>query len=116
MNNKKVFKILLYTFLTILGLIFIFYLGNFIKISTSDEYDLAKKYVKSNKKLIDEIGKIKEFGVFPTGSIREQNGKKFAQIHLNIKASKESGKIILTMLKKPNEDWEYIDMKFNKDD
>lgn len=114
MLNKKFLEIFSYVVLSIFSFIIIVNIGNYIKIRSSEAYDLAKTHIKSHPDLIKKTGEIKEFGKFPSGSIRFENGKTVAQIETKVIGSKLSGKVIVLMEKNNNEDWEYIRIFFNE--
>ncbi len=107
MRIPKIFKYILYTVLGLVVFILIVTVGNTIKISSSEEYELAKKYLTTNSELIEEIGEVKEFGSFPSGGIRTENGAEFAQIETTVEGENSKAKVILLMSKKPLDEWSF---------
>lgn len=116
MFNKKFIKIFTYVVLSIFTFIVIVNVGNYIKITNSEAYVLAKSHIKSHPDLIEKIGEVISFGKFPSGSIHYENGKTVAQIETKVIGSKLSGEVIVLMEKWPNKDWEYKRVFFNKND
>lgn len=107
MKIPKTFKYILYSGLGIIFFILIVTIGNTLRISYSDEYTLAKEYLKNNSELINEIGEINEFGQFPSGSIRSENGARYAQIETKVEGTKSTAKVILLMSKQPSGNWTF---------
>ena len=91
-------------------------IGNTIKISNSDEYELAKEYLKNNKELIKEVGEIQNFGSFPSGSIRSENGAEFAQIETDVEGEESKVEVILLMSKNPGDNWTFDQMYIQNND
>ena len=97
-------------------LVIVVTIGNTIKISTSDEYDLAKEYLKNNKELIKKTGEILNFGSFPSGSIRSENGAEFAQIETEVEGKESKVEVILLMSKNPGDNWTFDQMYIQNND
>jgi hypothetical protein len=102
---KKFLKYLLYTAIGIGILIIITIIGNTIKISNSEAYSIAKKEIINNNEIIERVGKIKSFGRFPSGSIRMENQKYYAQLEIEIIGNLNMVKAIIYMNKNNNDDW-----------
>ncbi|MFV8226124.1 hypothetical protein [Christiangramia aquimixticola] len=115
MKNNKIIKYISYTILGILLFVIVVTLGNTVKISTSDEYALAKDYLKNNKELIEEIGEIKSFGSFPSGSIRSEDGAEYAQIETDVEGKNSEIKVILLMSKQPLDKWKFDQLYLQKE-
>ncbi|TRO66779.1 cytochrome c oxidase assembly factor Coa1 family protein [Christiangramia sabulilitoris] len=115
MKNNKIIKYISYTILGMLLLVLVVTIGNTIKISNSDEYALAKDYLKNNKELIEEIGEIQSFGSFPSGSIRSEDGAKFAQIETDVEGKSSEVKVILLMSKQPLDNWKFDQLYLQKE-
>ena len=107
MRIPKFFKYILYVVLGIVVFILVVTIGNTIKISNSEEYELAKKHLTNNPELIAEIGEIQEFGRFPSGGTRSENGSEYAQIETTVEGTKAKAKVILLMSKKPSDKWTF---------
>lgn len=103
-------KILIYTVLCIFLFVIIVTVGNTIRISNSREFFVAKEYLKSNPEILEKVGEIKDFGDFPSGSIRSEDGSTFAQIEVEVQGAKSRADVILIMSKSPNSSWSYDKM------
>ena len=114
MFSRKFLKVFSYVVLSIVGFIVIVQVGNYIKITNSEAYPLAKSYIITNQDLIDKIGEVKSFDKFPSGNIGYENGKTVAQIETEVTGSKLSGKVIVLMEKKTNNEWEYKKLFFDE--
>ncbi len=100
-------KILIYTVLGVFLFVIIVTVGNTIRISNSREFLVAKEYLKSNPEILEKVGEIKDFGNFPSGSIRSEDGSIFAQIEVEVQGAKSRADIVLIMSKSPNAAWSY---------
>lgn len=114
MLNKQFIKIFSYFILSILLFFLVVNVGNYVRITNSEAYVLAKAYIKTHPDLIEKVGDIQSFGRFPSGKIGYENGKNIAQIETNIVGMKKSGKVIVLMEKRPNKEWVYKKIYFDE--
>ena len=116
MKIPKIFKYILYSGLGLIIFILIVTIGNTLRISYSDEYALAKEHLENNSELIKEIGEINEFGQFPSGGIRTENGARYAQIEITVEGTKSTAKVILMMSKQPSDVWTFDEIYIQPDE
>jgi len=78
-------------------------------IKTSEAYDTAIEYLKSEPKIKDEIGEVKGFGLIPTGSVQTTtiNGAESGSATLDIIVigNKKNKDITIELKKTPEQDW-----------
>jgi hypothetical protein len=93
MSTKKIILIVA-GIIVALGLIVVLFAGGiaffvFRTISNSEAADTARAYLRSNEKLKQEIGEVKDFGWLVSGNINLSNGDGVATLYL--KAIGEKG-------------------------
>jgi len=115
MKIPNLIRYILYAGLGLLTFVLLVTVGNTIRISSSEEYTLAKEYLTKNPELIQEVGEIKNFGRFPSGGIRTTNGAKFAQIEVDVEGSKAEAKVILLMSQQPLENWSFDEIHIQQE-
>lgn len=67
--------------------------------------ETAKAFLKTNPKVISEIGAVKDFCWLPSGSVQEMNGRGKAHLIFTLKGAKGEARAALDMTKAPGEDW-----------
>ncbi|MQP24530.1 hypothetical protein GFJ94_05585 [Flavobacterium sp. LMO8] len=102
---KKLIKIIIYVIIIIFSLKLIIAVGNYIKISNSTEYVIAKKFIKEDPSLKSKIGEVKDFGSFPKGGIQWKNGLNSAQIETNVIGSKGEAYVIAFIKENHEKKW-----------
>jgi hypothetical protein len=86
-----------------------------INISNSDAFDFAKTKVKQNQVIKEKIGKVIEFGNFPYGGFRTENGEEKAQVNLKVIGEKGEINATLNLVKDPIESTWKVDTLFLRD-
>lgn len=74
-------------------------------IKNSEAYRVATLSLMNNGELVNTIGKVKEFGFFPTGSINVTNGHGLADLNLSIDGEISSTDVNVNMEMLPGSDW-----------
>jgi cbb3-type cytochrome oxidase subunit 3 len=95
MSTRKILLIV-GSIVVVLGLIVVLFVGGIIffvfrTIGNSEAADTARAYLRSNEKLKQEIGEVKDFGWFVSGNINFSNGDGVATLYL--KAIGEKGDV-----------------------
>ncbi|MBD0370571.1 MAG: hypothetical protein ICV60_07045 [Pyrinomonadaceae bacterium] len=109
MTTKK----LLITIFGILGAVFLLvalFVGAivgfaFYTISHSEAASTAKGFLKQNQKLRDEIGEVKDFGSFVTGSINTEGSDGVATLHLKVIGARRSANATVNMVYSEGHAW-----------
>ena len=88
MTTKKI-VIIVVSVVIVLALIIVLFVGGiigmvFYGISNSDAAHVAKDFLRSNERLKQDIGEVKDFGKFITGNINFNNGDGTAQLNLKV--------------------------------
>jgi hypothetical protein len=101
----KLIKYFIYSILGIFIFMSIVTIGNTIKIRLSEEYGIAKDLISKNKEVISKIGRVEKYGLFPSGSIRVENGIDYAQIETEVTGESGDVYVILRMMKNYKNVW-----------
>lgn len=99
---RKLFKYVIIFIIIVTALILIITIVSAIKISNSEAYEFTKNEIIKNTKVEERIGKVKSFGLFPSGEVESLN----AQIETTVTGEKGEAKIILILEKNNLDDWE----------
>lgn len=65
----------------------------------------AKDFLASDPTLREQLGAIKDFGLFPSGSVNELNGKGKAHLEFSLEGDKGRGRAAVDLAKEPRKDW-----------
>lgn len=84
--SKNFIKIAIYSIITLIVVFSISHMISVYKIINSDAYRFAIDQISNNERVIEDIGRIKEFDKYPTGKLR----KNVAQIETNVIAEKRN--------------------------
>jgi hypothetical protein len=109
MTNRKIVLIILGILATITLLIVVFVGGilgfAFYSIGKSQAAETAKNFLRNNDKLKAEIGEVRDFGSFITGSvnIRDDNGE--ATINLKVIGARETVNATVNLLFIHGQSW-----------
>jgi len=78
----------------------------------SDAYTFATDYLKNDSTIVNDVGSVKGFGLFPTGSVsmRSINGIESgdADFTFTIKGTKKFRDIEIRIRKEPTSDWKVL--------
>jgi len=88
MSTKKII-IIVVSVVVVLGLIVVVFVGGivgfaFYQISNGEAGITAKAFLKSNERLKQDIGEVKDFGSFVTGNVHVSNGEGIARLNLKV--------------------------------
>ncbi|HEY2973560.1 MAG TPA: cytochrome c oxidase assembly factor Coa1 family protein [Pyrinomonadaceae bacterium] len=88
MTTKKII-IIVVSIVIVLGLIVVLFVAGivgfaFYQISNGEAGTTAKAFLKSNERLKQDIGEVKDFGSFVTGNINVSNGDGTARLNLKV--------------------------------
>lgn len=97
--------------------IFAFFLSCFVEfeLKTSDAYQAAIEYLKTDDQVKNLVGDVKGFGLFPTGAIQSTtvNGTESgnANFRITIKGTKKYKDVTITVEKGPETFWQVVSIK-----
>ena len=94
------------------GVTFIFFIilfaGNAMK--SSDAYKVAIAKIERTDEILKETGGITGYGFMPSGSVSTENGNGEADLTIKVLGKEKDLSVDVYLTKKPNEDWQLIEM------
>ncbi|HEV7844580.1 MAG TPA: cytochrome c oxidase assembly factor Coa1 family protein [Pyrinomonadaceae bacterium] len=116
MTTKK----LLITIVSILGALFLLvalFVGAivglaFYTIGHSEAAATARNFLKQNEKLKQDIGEVRDFGSFVTGSLNAQNADGNATLYLKVIGSRRNANATVSMISTQGRAWRVTDASY----
>lgn len=109
MTAKKIFLIIGVVLGTIILLVGIFVGAiagiTFYSISHSQAAETAKEFLKKNETLKKDIGEVKDFGTFITGSIKTRNNEGAAALSLKVIGEKKTVNADVILMYRDGSNW-----------
>lgn len=84
----------------------------FYSIGTSEAASTAKSFLKQNEKLKADVGEVKDFGSFVTGSINTQGSEGTATLYLKVEGERHNVKATVHMVYSQNGKWRVTDATY----
>lgn len=118
MTTKKIVLIIV-GIVAVLCLIVALFVGGiawfvFHTIGTSEAADTARSYLRSNEKLKQDIGEVKDFGSFVTGNINVKNGDGVATLYLKVYGEKDTVNARVDLSYRSNRAWRVTDASYER--
>ena len=109
MTTKKII-IIVASIVVVLVLIVLLFVGGivgavFYGIGNSDAAAVAKDFLKTNEKLKQDIGEVKDFGRFVTGNINIRNGDGTAELSLKVFGEKKTVNASVELMYRSGHQW-----------
>jgi len=119
MSTKKIIAIIL-GIVAVLGLIVALFVGAvfwfvFHTIGSSEAADTARTYLRSNEKLKQDVGEVKDFGSFITGNINSSNGDGVATLYLKVIGEKRTVNARVDLSFRSNRNWRVTEASYDRD-
>jgi hypothetical protein len=119
MSTKKILLVIGGVIL-VLGLIVALFVGGiawfaFHAIGTSDAAETARAYLRSNQVLKQDIGEVKDFGSFVTGSINANNGDGEATLYIKVIGEKRNVNARVDLSYRNNRSWRVTGASYERD-
>ena len=119
MSTKKIIAMIL-GIVAVLGLIVALFVGAvfwfvFHTIGSSEAADTARTYLRSNEKLKQDIGEVKDFGSFITGNINSSNGDGVATLYLKVIGEKRTVNARVDLSYRSNRNWRVTEASYDRD-
>jgi hypothetical protein len=119
MSTTKIVLLVL-GILAVLGLIVALFIGGiawfaFRSIGNSQAADTARTYLRTNQKLKDDIGEVKDFGSFVTGRINVQNQDGDATLSLKVIGERKTVNATVDLMYRNNRDWRVTGANYQSD-
>ena len=109
MTTKKIVVIIV-SILVVLGLIAALVVGGivgavFYGINNSEAAGVAKEFLKTNEKLKQDVGQVKDFGSFITGNVNITNGDGNAQLNLKVIGERKTVNATVELVFRSGHQW-----------
>ena len=119
MTTKKIVLIIVGV-IAVLCLIVALFVGGimwfvFHTIGSSEAADTARSYLRSNQKLKDDIGEVKDFGSFVTGNINVSNGDGVATLYIKVIGENKTVNARVDLSYRNNRSWRVTDASYDRD-
>ena len=119
MTTKKIVLIVV-GIVAVLALIIALFVGGIVwfafhTIGTSEAADTARNYLRTNDKLKQDIGEVKDFGSFITGSINVENGDGVAKLNLKVIGEKATVNATIDLAYRSNRNWRVTAASYERD-
>ena len=119
MTTKKIVLIVLGIF-AVLGLIVVLFAGGIVwftfrTIGNSQAADKARQYLRTNEKLKQDIGEVKDFGSWVTGNINVRNQDGVATLKLKVYGEQKTVNATVDLMYRNNRDWRVTGATYEND-
>ena len=119
MSTKKILLII-GGVVAVLALLVVLFVGGiawftFRTIANSEAADTARTFLRNNEVLKRDIGEVKEFGTFVTGSINVQNTDGEARLNLKVIGEKRSVNASVDLSYRNNRSWRVTGGSYERD-
>jgi hypothetical protein len=119
MTTKKIVIIIAAILISIFLLVAVFVGGIvgfvFYSLSNSEAAVTAKNFLRENERLKQDIGEVKDFGSFVTGSISVNNGNGVASLHLKIIGEKKTVNGSVDLMQNSGGEWRVTAATYKND-
>ncbi|MBZ9730550.1 RDD family protein [Salegentibacter sp. JZCK2] len=82
----------------------------FASMKSSDAYKTAISEIEQNQEIINEVGGIKEYGMFPTGGVSIKSDYGEANLEIKVIGNEKDLNVKTYLTKEPNEEWKLIEL------
>lgn len=119
MSTKKIVLIVV-GIVALLALLVALFAGGivwfaFSTINNSDAAEAARTYLRTNEDLKREIGEVKDFGWFVTGSINKQNQNGEATLNLKVYGERKTVNATVSLAYRSNQNWRVTEAFYDDD-
>ena len=119
MTTKKVVLIVAAA-VAALGLLVALFVGGvlgvvFYSIGSSEAAETAKTFLRTNARLKQDIGEVRDFGYFPTGSIKTQGAAGNASLTLKTIGERKTVHATVLMAYRSGRDWRVVDAYYDNE-
>ena len=119
MSTKKIIAIILGV-VAVLGLIVALFVGAifwfvFHTIGSSEAADTARTYLRTNEKLKQDVGEVKDFGWLISGNINSSNGDGVATLYLKVIGEKRNVNARVDLSYRSNRNWRVTEASYDRD-
>lgn len=87
----------------------------FYTLDHSDAAQTAKTFLRQNEKLKHDIGEVREFGYFTTGSVNSKSAMGDAELHLKTIGAQKTVNAIVLLATREGREWRVVDAFYDGD-
>jgi flagellar basal body-associated protein FliL len=119
MTTKKIIVIVV-SVVIVLGLIVLVFVGGivgfvFYKINNSEAAQVSKDFLKTNERLKQDIGEVKDFGKFVTGNINVENGNGTAELSIKVIGERKTVNASVELMYRSGHQWRVTAASYRND-
>jgi hypothetical protein len=119
MTTKKI-VIIVIAIVLVLALIVVVFAGGiigivFYSIGSSEAADTARSFLTANERLKSDIGEIKDFGSFVTGSVNTRNNSGTATINLKVVGERKEVNASVELIYRNGQPWRVTAASYTND-
>ena len=119
MTTKKI-VIIVGSIVIVLGLIVVVVVGGIIGVAVysvgrSEAAETARNLLRTNERLKQDIGEVKEFGSFVTGSININNGSGNSTINVKVVGAQQTVNSSVELIYKNGQPWRVVGASYQND-
>jgi len=119
MSTKKIVLIVV-SVVIVLGLIVLVFVGGivgfvFYKINNSDAAQVSKDFLKTNERLKQDVGEVKDFGKFVTGNINIVNGSGTAELGVKVIGERKTVNASVELIYRSGHQWRVTAASYRND-
>lgn len=119
MTTKKII-IIVVSIVLVLGLIIVVVIGGivggaFYKIGQSEAAETSRNFLRTNERLKQDIGEVKDFGSFVTGSININNNSGTATLNLKVQGERQTVNASVDLVYRNGQQWRVIGASYQND-
>jgi hypothetical protein len=119
MTTKKIL-IIVAAVVLVIGLIVVVFVGGiigvvFYSIGRSEAAETARDYLRTNERLKQDIGEIKDFGKIVTGNVQINNGSGTATINLKVIGERQTVNASVDLIYRNGRPWQVTAASYQND-
>jgi flagellar basal body-associated protein FliL len=119
MTTKKIIVVVL-SVVIVLGVIVLVFAGGivgfvFYQIGNSDAAEVSRNFLKTNEKLKQDIGEVKEFGKFVTGNVNISSGDGTATLNLKVIGERKTVNASVELIYRNNKPWRVVQASYQNE-
>lgn len=119
MTTKKIVIVVSAVVIT-LGLIIVVFVGGiigvaFYSIGRSEAAETTRSFLRTNERLKQDIGEVKEFGSFITGSININNGSGNATINVKVVGERQTVNASVELISRNGQPWRVTEASYRNE-
>ena len=119
MTTKKIL-IIVAAVVLVIGLIVVVFVGGiigvvFYSIGRSEAAETARYYLRTNERLKQDIGEIKDFGKIVTGNVQINNGSGTSTINLKVIGERQTVNASVDLIYRNGRPWQVTEASYEND-